>query len=164
MDSLHDLAYKPNSFGPDFTMEAVSQFVDWFNGSPENPRLKLDPCYLDHVKVFNGGVPTKNKFQAQNGKPYLVRRFLNWCLIEAVHPLAGSSVENVWSFYEERLGEEFYFLIPFAELANSDLLCFDLRFQPHTVVVWDYELSQADKPHTVVVSDTFRDFLSLLHV
>jgi hypothetical protein len=55
------------------------------------------------------------------------------------------------------------YLMPFAELAFGDELCFNYEGgETPEVVVWFHELSVVERPYTELVSRDFHDFLCSL--
>jgi hypothetical protein len=64
-----DLAYDPSSLCGPVDLR-VARFLEKYRGN------KLDPSYLRHVQQWHGGIPSKQYFEAEDGKTYRVGRCL----------------------------------------------------------------------------------------
>ena len=117
----------------------------------------------DHVELLrraNGGVPTA-KFFSLGSNEMVVERFLPLLADYKNDPLGHYDMEVVWSQIEGRLDDS---LVPFAALFAGDFLCFDCDAGSEPpIVLWDHERSRENRPVTVPVANSFREFAAMLH-
>ncbi len=125
------------------------------------PSFEFDSSYLQHIEEFNGGKPSTKYFRTRDGRlAPPVERFLHYT---ARADLGDKQLDffnaNVfWSALEDRLGS----LLPFAVLANNDVLCFDCGSGKSSVVLWSNERSAEDEPSYERIADSFDEFCSVL--
>ncbi len=154
-----DLNYDPATLLHPFSAQSVTNFEKWLHDSGYL-NIHFEKQYLDHVRRFQGGVPGKRHFQTTKGTKHVIERFLNFLPKGADPVMEQFNVESVWCALSDRMG---LYLMPFAELAFGDELCFNFEHPGRPqIVVWFHELSRPDQPYFEVVSDTFDDFLSML--
>ena len=158
-----DLQYKPGSTKYDFDEDDFQTFLQY--KQRWNPGFEFDPDWIAHLRRTNGGVPLRNAFDTP--PPDVESRGLDYMYyfkrlgptsdnasVGRIHTLAGDS------------GAFHYNCIPFGQLFNGDLLCFDHRENlagPAPVVIWLHEESQEDDPVFQYVAPTFRDFVQMLY-
>lgn len=159
MDQQVELHYNPETFAGPFNDDVLARFEDWLHASGQNA-IHFGKSYVEHLRKFHGGVPGKRYFRIPAGGAHVLTRFLNFLPARSGHPLQSYSVQCMWSAIDDRLGDR---LMPFAELFNGDMLCFDFKgLGEPEVVVWDHELSHHDSPRTEFVAKTFEEFLQML--
>jgi len=147
------LEFEPNT--------SAQPFSDWRLAEVEvGVGNALSKDFVTILRTSNGGVPIKRYFYlGENDK--VVERILSVIDYFKDNPLGMYDIEVVWSQIEGRLNES---LVPFAALFAGDFLCFDYSQQPEpSVVLWDHERSDEAAPYTVRVSDSFVDFVQILH-
>ncbi len=151
-----DLKYYPDSYVGPLDMKEVTDWEHYF-ATHEQPQIKFDPAYLRHLSKFHGGVPNKRLFLTDKGTEKVINRFLNF--LDPV--LLTDSVGGTWSDIFDRLSDN---LMPFADLASGDFLCFDYEKggRPQ-IVVWFHELSPPSSPYTEFVANNFDEFLEMLY-
>ncbi|EEM02900.1 MULTISPECIES: SMI1/KNR4 family protein [Bacillus] len=131
-------------------------------------RVELPLDYKNFIKLHNGGLPEKNSFICNNHS-YAVIRFL--CILEAPEHIESGmfDIDVIWSRFDERLTDDGDLLgvalLPIAVLFAGNVLCFDFRESRNspTVCVWDHENSVELEPVVYYVTNTFQQFLDMLH-
>lgn len=123
MSETH-IRYKPNTTKFDFDEDHYLKFLRY--NRDENPRFEFDPDWIKYLRSSNGGVPVTDLFKTPNGE---VRA------IDVFYPMKGSkdpSFGSVGRIHTMACDSEafHYDCIPFAQLFNGDLLCFDHRTNP----------------------------------
>jgi len=122
--------------------------------------VSLPRDYIEFLRRSNGGVPI-DKFFNLGSNEKVVERLLPLLADYKTDPLGDYDVEVVWSQIEGRLDDS---LVPFAVLFAGDFLCFDSDAGDEpSVVLWDHERSRQNKPFTVPVAASFREFAAMLH-
>jgi hypothetical protein len=125
--------------------------------------IVFDPSYIGHLTRYHGGIPKKRCFKTEEGREYLIERFLHFADEKKGEKdrLGWYHVNVCWSMMVDRLND---YLIPFAVLFAGDMLCFDYeRGGRPKVVVWLHEKSKEDAPFTEFVAANFDEFLSKLY-
>ncbi|MBJ8029510.1 SMI1/KNR4 family protein [Bacillus cereus group sp. N21] len=131
-------------------------------------RVELPLDYKYFIKMNNGGLPEKNSFIC-NSHSYAVIRFL--CILKAPEHLESGmfDIDVTWSRLDERLTDDGDLLgvalLPIAVLFAGDVLCLDFRESRNSpiVCVWDHENSAELEPVVYYVTNTFQQFLDMLH-
>ncbi|PEP60482.1 SMI1/KNR4 family protein [Bacillus pseudomycoides] len=136
----------------------------------EDWRVELPLDYKNFIKLYNGGLPEKNSFIRKNHS-YAVIRFL--CILETPEHIENGmfDIDATWSQLDERLTDDGDLLgvalLPIAVLFADDVLCLDFRESRNspTVCVWDrdHENSAELEPVVYYVTNTFQQFLDMLH-
>lgn len=126
----------------------------------ENLGLDLPVQYIDFLKEFNGGVPTKKVFHTTK-RSFVLERFLSVVSDYKTNELGCYDIEVVWSQVEDRLNDK---LIPIAALFGGDLLCIqiDVNNVSNQMVVWDHDLSDEGQPVVYNIAPDFDSFLGML--
>lgn len=131
-------------------------------------KLKLPEGFISFIKSYNGVVVEGAEFKGSNRK-YMIERFL--CMVDDIenNPMGIYDIDVVFSQIGERLTENEDLLgaevLPIANVFAGDFICLDFReskYEP-TVCVWDHEESEVFEPVTYKISDSFSDFLDMLH-
>ncbi|QDU95799.1 SMI1/KNR4 family protein [Lignipirellula cremea] len=163
MIDFHDLQYEPDSFAGPFSEERLNGFVSWWNAGNLDYKLRFEDEYIEHMRCFHGGSPTRNVLRLPSGKSYAITLFYNWLASENESRQAEFGAACIWTVESTRLadGDGFY-LFPFAELNTGDILCFDLRSREKpSVVVWSRN-SRRSHSATELVATSFMAFLKML--
>ena len=149
-----DLEYEPGSCAGPVALRRVP-------GIERTAGTRVDPAYVRHLDVCNGGNPNKRCFPVP-GNVKVIERFL--CLIEDYRDNDEHGDYDVGVVFAQIEGRFDGHQFPFAALFGGDFLVFDDRggAVPH-VAVWDHERSRADSPALTPVADDFAAFLSLLY-
>ena len=149
------ITYKPDSSAGPLSIERLHK-------NERMMGITFPKHYIQHLKQYNGGKPVQCYFDVP-GNTKVVTHFL--CLVDdyKTNDQHGDyDIGVAWSRIEGRLND---YLLPFACLAFGDYLCFDTENEKINppVVVWDHELSEEDKPHTIWVAGNFSDFLNIVY-
>ena len=131
-------------------------------------RVVFPKDYKEFVRKYNGMVPEKCYFNFHENEK-VIERFL------AILDISVDRMENVYDigvvstqlegrivFDEDFVGLQ---LIPIAALFGGDFVCLDYSngIPYPTVCLWINEESDELAPVTEFISETFTEFLSLLH-
>lgn len=155
-----DLKYQPGSTNYAFDED---DYLTFFNYKRRwNPGFQFDSDWISHLRQTNGGKPIKNLFDTPSGRT---------CIFDFVYcfkKLDDRNSGDVGRIHTLACDSEafHYNCIPFGQLPNGDLLCFDHRENPGgpaPVVIWLHEESDEDAPVFEYVAPTFRDFVAMLY-
>lgn len=161
MNPEDDLGYDPASLVGPLDMNHLLGSQQAFQDR-EMPII-FDPSYIRHLSYYHGGIPKKRCFKAEDGKEYLIERFLHFADEKKGDKdrLGWYHVNVCWSMMIDRLND---YLIPFAVLFAGDMLCFNYEHGGRpSVVVWLHEESKEESPVTQLVAANFDEFLTKLY-
>lgn len=157
------LEYKRGSTKYTFDEADFQTFLQYMQR--ETPEFEFDRDWIAHLRHTNGGVPVNDAFDTP--PPNVESRGLDYMYyFKRLGPTSdNASVGRIWSLACN--SEAFHYnCIPFGQLFNGDLLCFDHRENlagPAPVVIWLHEESQEGDPVFQYVAPTFRDFVKMLY-
>ncbi len=131
----------------------------------ESYRIHWPESFVKFLQYANGGIPKKNILPDRRYS--VIERFL--CITDEPknEPNGIYDIAVVQTQLDERLSDDDEMvgakLIPFASLFAGDFICMDFRTSDMPkIVIWDHELSEELKPHTVDLFPSFDDFLNIM--
>ncbi|WP_207953340.1 SMI1/KNR4 family protein [Paenibacillus agricola] len=117
--------------------------------------VSFPQSYKDCVLLFHGARPEPNEFRTENGEEKAVRSLL------PLEPYVKGNVIEVWGWISDRLAPG---LVPFADDAFGNYLCFDFRdgaSEEPKVLFWDHDKAAMAPDHAVIlVASTFSELMN----